>query len=279
VWPDRPRSDRQGHSGGAAVSANLTSYELNALYHTPIITDIEGEGSSDIVMAAGYEGLFVLRKDGSALWRRVTVPWDLYSRQPGVADVDGDGVREIGISHKDGLFEAIDALTGSTKWSYGLPAASGNIATCDIAGTGQAQYVLGTTNGELLALNGAANAQSRVLWTLNLHRGLGDVVIADALSTGASQVLVTASDGYLYIIDQASPQTLRAMVRMLQEDLLFADSVLADRLLHQADYPTAFKETLLRSKAAALPETARNWLLKSADDVLNASAAARAGSH
>src|SRR5437588_5188118 len=104
-----------------------------------------------MVMSAGYEGIEVVKFDGSTLWHLNTDPWEMYGRQPGVADVDGDGVKEMGICHDDGRFESLDASTGQSKWTYPLSGIALNVATCDINGDGHVEYVFGTTDGHVMA--------------------------------------------------------------------------------------------------------------------------------
>jgi hypothetical protein len=169
--------------------------------------DADGSGNQVLLLGAGYTDMALVGLDGFSYWRKSTSAWglwDLIGRQPGVAYANGDGVKHIGISHSNGLFECINGVTGLTEWTWQLPTLATNIATSDIAGDGNNEFVFGTLDGNVVALSAQASPAQRVLWSVNLGKSVGDVVIADVLGTGHSQVLAVAGDGYLYIIDQGN---------------------------------------------------------------------------
>jgi hypothetical protein len=196
--------DLDGTSGNLRQILNVTS---GLYYHTPVLMDADGSGNQVLLLGAGYTDMALVGLDGFSYWHKSTSAWglwDLLGRQPGVAYANGDGDKHIGISHSNGLFECINGVTGLTEWTWQLPAPATNIATSDIAGDGNNEFVFGTLDGNVVALSAQANPAQRVLWSVNLGKSVGDVVIADVLGTGHSQVLAVAGDGYLYIIDQGN---------------------------------------------------------------------------
>ncbi|WP_053202647.1 FG-GAP-like repeat-containing protein [Jiangella muralis] len=173
------------------------------LYHTPILVDVDGDGALEVVLAAGFDYLdvvtFASAPAGSTLWRVDTVPGAHLGRQPGIADVDGDGRLELGVLLNDGSFECRDAATGALRWTFDVGAAGSAVTTLDVDRDGRPEFVVGTVDGRVVCLT-ADGDLPRVKWTVQLGHKLGDVIAADVDGDGRSELLVTADDGYLYVI-------------------------------------------------------------------------------
>lgn len=182
-----------------------------ALYQSPTIADIDGDGTLDWLGTGGYLGLFAehigLGADGrfvtSPDWFVGTPEWDLYEFRTAVADVTGDGGLDAGLLHQSGVFESIDTSTGATQWSHPLGATGRSAATVDINGDGALDYVVGTVDGRLVGLNGAVGATDRELWSLDIGAPVGNVSIADVDGDGYSDIVFTAGDGFLYVVGPA----------------------------------------------------------------------------
>lgn len=178
----------------------LTGHQ--GLYHSPTVTDVDDDGTSEMVFGAGHIGLDGVTFDGASLWYKDTRDWEFLGRHSGIADVDGDGVQEVGSLQADGLFISLNAVTGEEEWRYQLPSAGSSVVTTDIDDKGNADYVFGTNDGQLIALNGSSDAKRRVIWRLNLGAQIGELAIADVDQDGSSEIVAAAGDGHLYVIDK-----------------------------------------------------------------------------
>ena len=123
----------------------------------------------------------------------------LLGRESGLARVDGGTY--LGTLWADGRFTAMNAATGEEAWSEQLPVTGASVATADIDGDGNVDYLVGTKDGRLYALDGRENAPQRILWTLDLGYEIGDVTIANVDADKDAEIVVAAADGYLYVVD------------------------------------------------------------------------------
>jgi outer membrane protein assembly factor BamB len=152
-------------------------------------------------MGAGHIGLTTMKSDGTTLWSTPSRDWEYLGRHAAVADVDGDGEPEVGALQASGLFVSVDAATGEQAWARQLPAAGSSVVTGNIDRKGTVDYVFGTNDGHLYALDGRPDVRKRVLWSLTLGAQIGDPALADVDSDGRSEVVFAAGDGYLYVVD------------------------------------------------------------------------------
>jgi hypothetical protein len=179
------------------------------LYHTPIIADVDGDGAPEILMTAGFNYMDAIDLDsagaGTSLWRVDTEPAQFFGRRSAVADVDGDGQLELATLAANGDLTCWNAATGTAKWSFKVPNAviAPNVIAVDIDGDGNVEWVVGAQDGTIYAIDGRADIEDRVKWSLALGRRLGDIIAADVDDDGRSELVVTAEDGYLYVIDDA----------------------------------------------------------------------------
>jgi outer membrane protein assembly factor BamB len=179
------------------------------LYHTAVIADVDGDGRPEVLMTAGFNYLDVIDIDatgvGSTLWRVETTPGELFGRRSAVVDVDRDGEVELATLSDAGYLTCRNAATGAVKWSFKIPGQglAPNVIAVDIDGDGHTEYVVGTEDGTVFAIDGRTDATKRVKWSLAIGRRLGDIIAADVDGDNHSELVVTAEDGYLYVIDNA----------------------------------------------------------------------------
>jgi len=168
-------------------------------YGSIIITDVDGDKEDEFVVGGCMGGMGVLRSNHSILWWKRRVYNDLMLRLPGVADIDGDGMKEVGVGHADGKFVCYNGMDSSVKWSLDIGAVTTDIQSCDIDGDGKVEFITGTSDGRLLSIG-----DGRLKWEYDFGYSVGNPVIADFDSDGLPEIIVAVGDGYLYSIVNAS---------------------------------------------------------------------------
>ncbi|HUR64183.1 MAG TPA: FG-GAP-like repeat-containing protein, partial [Candidatus Thermoplasmatota archaeon] len=81
----------------------------------PVVADLNGDGSKDIVVVTEEVGVFAVRADGSTLWALGVAGGHA---SPSVRDLDGDGRPEVVIARDDGIVEARSGSNGASKWTF-----------------------------------------------------------------------------------------------------------------------------------------------------------------
>jgi hypothetical protein len=191
------------------------------------LADLDNDGQLEVVVAYNGGGVIALRHNGTLYWSRsipcaTTGSWHRTLNSPTIADLDGDGRREILIGCYDQLtVYALRGTDGSTLWSYS------NVATFtqnssrkigDIDGDGDLEVVLTSYHtgygscsfcpDHLIVLDGATGT---VEWTWQNPRGIGfeGLAIADVDNDGCVEIIVgpnSASAGStFYVFDSPTP--------------------------------------------------------------------------
>lgn len=236
--------------------AQKSAQDTIIYYDTPIVTDVDQDRVSagpEHIISGGFNSFSVFGNSlpvpgqplahPALLWH-VTMPVteyndddtpknygdnDIYTRNQGVADVDGDGMKEIALQYTTdddrgddkfrGFLYSYDATNGNVEWKYDLKGEFGgkgvsarDIVSADIDGDGLSEFIVTTNTGWVLAVNGesdaqlAAAGQSRIQWKVGLGVSAGVPVVADADNDGRSDVLVPAADGAIHVIGK--PQSI-----------------------------------------------------------------------
>jgi hypothetical protein len=141
------------------------------------------------------------------------------SHHGGIADLDGDGRREVVTSRRDGLLTAWSADAESTKcpscvpddavselnhagkslWTIQLPGDVGDLAAADLDGDGAEELLVGCVDGQLYAIK-QSMGQAMILWRLALGAPVGSPVLADLDGDGTAEILVATADGRLHCL-------------------------------------------------------------------------------
>jgi outer membrane protein assembly factor BamB len=177
----------------------LTMDDFSA-YGSPVQVDVDADGIEEWLLMANYGGFGVINRDHTMRWWLSAPLSSLTNGFGGIADIDGDGLPELGLSFADGDFVCLRADTGEEKWRLHLGQVATGIVTCDIDGDGRIEFVFGTREGEVIALGTASNGSGLVKWRLDLGYTLGPVIAADFDGDGLSEILVVSGDGCLYQI-------------------------------------------------------------------------------
>ncbi len=178
-------------------------------YHTPLLADLEGDGTTEIVWGGGWGSLPVDRKRSftiqnqtyyyiSQIWVRLFGGGDsdeIYGKMPAVADVDGDGIKEVGIGNRNGTFHCFDGSRGTLEWNFQIGSGSSDAISCDIDSDGLDEFILGTLDGRLVCL-GIGGLE----WSYDFGYPVGDPVICDLDRDKMADILVPVMDGNLYAL-------------------------------------------------------------------------------
>jgi hypothetical protein len=191
------------------------------------LADLDNDGQLEVVILYEGGGVIALRHDGSIDWEttlRCTSgnPTLRKMDSPTIADLDGDGLREIvvGCPNEDTVY-ALRGTDGSTLWSYGnVKTGSQNSSRKigDIDGDGSLEVVLTSYHqatgwcdscpNHLIVLDGASGTEE---WTWRNPRGIGfeGLAIADVDNDGCMEIVVgpnsATAGGTFYVLDSSTP--------------------------------------------------------------------------
>ena len=169
-------------------------------YGSPVLIDADNDGETEILVAGCFGGYGVLRQDNSVVWWKRSPFTDMMLRQPGIADAYGDGRLCIGVCHADGEFVCLEASSGRELWSIALGSTTADIASCDIDGDGKEEFIVGATDGRLLAIGIDSGGEGVIRWRIDTGYALGSPVVADVDGDGAAEILVVCGDGNLLCV-------------------------------------------------------------------------------
>jgi outer membrane protein assembly factor BamB len=190
-WQLRPYNTAHLHERGMSM-------DDFAAYGSLVPVDVDGDGVEDFAAVAVYGGVGILNNDLTMRWWQSAPLSSLSGGHPGIADVDGDGLPELGLSYADGEFVCLRADTGLEKWRLHLGAQASGVVTCDIDGDGRVEFILALQNGELVAIGVSTSGCGLVKWRYDFGYSLGPPVVADIDGDGRAEVLVVSGDGYIY---------------------------------------------------------------------------------
>jgi outer membrane protein assembly factor BamB len=169
-------------------------------YGSPILVDMDRDGRDEILVGGNFGGFGLLRDDYSIVWWMQTPFTDMMLRLPGIADVLGDGRQCVGICRANGIFYCLEGTTGKILWNINLQSTAADIVSCDIDGDGREEFIVGTTDGRLLAIGADASGEGTIRWSVPFGYALGNPVVADVDGDGLCEVLVVSGDGSLVCI-------------------------------------------------------------------------------
>ena len=136
------------------------------------------------------------------------------NRSPaGIADVNGDNKLEVGsytvgqvynwpdfyaVDGPNNEFVCYDLNNGELLWKHFIGSPISGVITADIDNDGLPEFLFGTADGRLIALNGISQNEGRVVFERQFPASLGTPIIADLDGGGNIQIIVGCADGNLY---------------------------------------------------------------------------------
>lgn len=142
------------------------------IYASPILADLDGDGQSEVVVAASRDcRILCLNGAGGLLWdyKILDGHGDGIQATPSVVDYDGDGRREVFFATKGGTIGCLDHR-GALRWrtrTHDPVDYSGPVAA-DIDADGRIEIVAGAESGTLYCLDDAGAIRWR-------YQGQGEV--------------------------------------------------------------------------------------------------------
>jgi hypothetical protein len=189
-------------------------------YSYPSLGKVQPMGEIGVLHDNCYALALISDLRGKPLWhqemtRDTAATWGI------LADVDGDGVRELLHAQPDGLIRCFDArilrsscatcphgttLAGApasdgdpSRWLIDLKRPVSRMAAADLDDDGREELVLGGSDGYLTTL-GERSGKARVLWRVPLGGHVGEPVLADLDGDNHAEILVTTEAGSLYCL-------------------------------------------------------------------------------
>lgn len=177
------------------------------------VGDVDGDGKTEIVAGQGREhtgapGVYLIVFDGATLqerWKSVDLGdyWgEVYDIK--LADIDGDGHREIVASLSGSRLIVYDGVNHNLKLYIDHPARALEIA--DIDGDGVLDILVGRTDGNIDIFDGSTFAVKRTVSTFNTA-GINALKVVDLDGSGSRDWLVTR--GNQLVILNGQGQTLK----------------------------------------------------------------------
>jgi outer membrane protein assembly factor BamB len=109
----------------------------------------------------------------------------------------------MGFGRQDGRFACVEVETGKTLWEAPIQATVSETASCDVDGDGRAEFVFGTSHGEVVCLRPGRRGAGTV-WRVRTGGWTGAPVIADIDGDRLPEIIVPVSDGTLTVLKGAT---------------------------------------------------------------------------
>ena len=175
---------------------------------SPAVSDLNGDGKVEIVLATTGGQVFALDGKGSEIWHHDV--GGIFFFPPTIADVTGDAKVEVLVLNRAGTLQCLDGATGKLIWEVILPGrfewGTTTLAAGDVDGDGGNEIVTGDADGTVYCLRGSGEQ----LWVFKGDIGLITCpAIADLDGDGKAEILVGGNKTPLVCLSSAGKELWR----------------------------------------------------------------------
>ena len=190
---------------------DLQPIEMTAGYHTPLLPrKTTVESYTGVIWGGGAYSICFNNPGGESVWRH----WYAPQGTPGLAQ-SSTGQMLVGsisagqiyqlpdlktLDSPDRELRVHDVDTGQLHSQLLLGATSIGIVSADVDGDGQLDFLVGTADGRLLAINTSANSAHRIIWEKRLPAAPGVPMVCNQADGGELQIVVSCADGKLHCL-------------------------------------------------------------------------------
>ncbi|MGC8894954.1 MAG: FG-GAP-like repeat-containing protein [candidate division WOR-3 bacterium] len=189
---------------GATGALKWKTQILYADWSSPAVADVDGDGVMEVVVGARENDIWDERLlyclsgiNGAVEWRSPIISSydDIYFSSPAVADLDGDGKKEVIIGTGDkGKVICVNGQNGTLKWEFLSGGYLSSPAIADVDNDGIKDVVIGSQGKKVHCLNGATGTQK---WSFPTPQKVwNNVTLADVDGDNKLEVLVPTSSDY-----------------------------------------------------------------------------------
>jgi len=173
------------------------------LYTLPAILERD-EGGPVVCLVAGHYFQAAMSLRAAPMWYKLPPAGESRCAEEGFMRLP-DGTWLMGFGRQNGNFACLNVSDGSVRWELPVEASCTDVATCDIDGDGQQEFVFGTSHGVLYAIRDGGD-QPEVVWQAPLSAGAGSPIAADVNADGQSDIVVPTADGYVNLFVSPKPE-------------------------------------------------------------------------
>jgi len=195
------------------TGANLPGFPVNMFAGasgSASIGDIDGDGQLEICVVSAGGKLWVVNPNGTSQAgfpiTGLTTSGNSKSSTPALADMDGDGLRDIVINTQNGLvrvYKGTGALIPAwtnVRYSYASAASESSPIVADIDGDGQNEVLIGGEDANLYAFDNDGSLMAGFPIRLN-GEIRGTPLVWDMDHDGLTEILVAGWDKNVYLWD------------------------------------------------------------------------------
>ncbi|MBI3735559.1 VCBS repeat-containing protein, partial [Candidatus Sumerlaeota bacterium] len=181
---------------GPLYPPNIFSQPSQGLYTYPAILPMNG-GKPLVALVDGHYFQGVMTLDAEPKWYRLPEAGENRCGAEAFLPLDEE-TWIMGFGRQNGKFACVNVADGSLRWETDLGASASDAVAGDVDGDGRAEFVVGTSHGDLLAI-GDDKGKPKIVWKVHSDSGFGPPILADLDGDGAIEITVQTMDGHVNV--------------------------------------------------------------------------------